>query len=104
MQCFTCERTFMRRSLSSQSLSGTGPLWGRRGCRQELVGFLSSLPGEKHVAIGSVGFVYPIYDSLSSLKSCHVTVANPNKLRLISSSSTKHDRADARILGDLLRT
>ncbi len=71
---------------------------------EELAGFLSSLPGEKHVAIESVGFVYPIYDRLSSLKSCHVTVANPNKLRLISSSSTKHDRADARVLGDLLRT
>jgi len=31
-------------------------------------------------------------------------VANPNKLRLIAESSTKNDRNDARILGDLLRT
>ncbi len=30
--------------------------------------------------------------------------ANENRLQLISRSSTKHDVADARILGDLLRT
>jgi transposase len=70
----------------------------------ELASFLSSLPGEKRVAIESVGFVYPVYDSLSSLQDCRVTVANVNKLQLISRSSTKHDSADARILGDLLRT
>jgi hypothetical protein len=71
---------------------------------KDLAGFLSSLAGEKHVAIESVGFICPIYDELSSLPGCSVTMANPNKLELISKSSTKHDRADARILGDLLRT
>ncbi len=70
----------------------------------ELASFLSSLPGEKRVAMESVGFVYPVYDRLSSLQDCRVTVANVNKLQLISRSSTKHDSADARILGDLLRT
>ena len=70
----------------------------------ELASFLSSLPGEKRVAMESVGFVYPVYDRLSSLQGCSVTVANVNKLQLISRSSTKHDVADARILGDLLRT
>ena len=33
-----------------------------------------------------------------------MTVANVNRLQLISRSTTKHDAADARILGDLLRT
>src|SRR5207244_2525280 len=70
----------------------------------ELAEFLSSLPGQKHIAMESVGFVYPIYDRLSSLQDCTVTVANPNKLQLISRSSTKRDRADARVLGDLLWT
>ena len=70
----------------------------------ELATFLSSLPGEERVAMESVGFVYPVYDYLSSLQGCSVTVANVNKLQLISRSSTKHDVADARILGDLLRT
>jgi transposase len=70
----------------------------------DLASFLSSLPGEKRVAMESVGFVYPVYDRLSSLEDCRVTVANVNKLQLISRSSTKHDSADARILGDLLRT
>jgi transposase len=71
---------------------------------RDLPKFLSSLPGEKHVAIESVGFIHPIYESLSSIKDCAVSVANPNKLRLISQSGTKNDRNDARILGDLLRT
>jgi len=66
--------------------------------------FLSSLPGEKRVAIESVGFIHPIYQKLSSIKDCTVSVANPNKLRLISRSGTKNDHHDARILGDLLRT
>lgn len=40
--------------------------------------FLSSLPGEKRVAIESVGFIHPIYENLSSIKDCTVSVANPN--------------------------
>ncbi len=44
----------------------------------ELAEFLISLPGQKHIAMESVGFVYPIYDRLSSLRDCSVTVANPN--------------------------
>jgi len=71
---------------------------------KDLRRFISSLPGEKRVAIESVGFIHPIYKKLSSIDDCTVSVANPNKLRLISGSSTKNDRNDARILGDLLRT
>jgi transposase len=94
-----------KRSLRSQSSSKTGLLWKRRGSPTgELASFLSSLPGEKRVAMESVGFVYPVYDRLSSLQDCTVAVANVNKLQLISRSSTKHDSVDARILGDLLRT
>jgi transposase len=71
---------------------------------RDLGKFLSSLRGEKRVAIESVGFIHPIYEKLSSIKDCHVSVANPNKLRLISQSGTKNDRNDAKVLGDLLRT
>jgi transposase len=71
---------------------------------KDLRKFLSSLPGEKRVAIEAVGFIHPIYEELSSIPDCSISVANPNKLRLISGSSTKNDRNDARILGDLLRT
>ncbi len=60
----------------------------------DLSKFLSSFPGEKRVAIESVGFIHPIYEKLSSIKDCHVSVANPNKLRLISQSGTKNDRND----------
>jgi hypothetical protein len=51
-----------------------------------LESFVSSLPGEKHVAIESVGFIYPIYDRLSKIPSCHVSVAVPGYVRLISKS------------------
>ncbi len=71
---------------------------------KEISSFLSSLPGEKQVAMESLGFIYPIHEKLSSLKDCTISVANPGKLRLISGSTTKNDRKDAVILGDLLRT
>jgi transposase len=71
---------------------------------KDLGRFLSSLPGEKHVAIESVGFIHPIYEKLSSIRDCTVSVANPSRLRLISQSGTKNDRNDAKVLGDLLRT
>lgn len=69
-----------------------------------LESFISSLPGEKRVAIESVGFIYPIYDRLSRLPSCYVSVADSNNVRLIARSRLKHDKADARVLGELLRT
>jgi transposase len=66
--------------------------------------FIDSLPGEKHVAIESVGFIYPIYDRLLKLRNCDVSVANPSNVNLIAKSKLKHDRADAKVLGELLRT
>jgi len=43
---------------------------------KELGKFLSSLPGEKHVAMESVGFIHPIYEKLSSIKGCTRIDAN----------------------------
>jgi transposase len=71
---------------------------------KELGRFLSSLPGEKRVAVESVGFIHPIYDKLSTIQDCTVSVANPSRLRLISGSGKKNDREDAKTLGELLRT
>jgi len=71
---------------------------------RDLERFISSFPGEKHIAIESVGFIYPIFDSLSKIPSCDVTVANPSSVQLIARSKLKHDRADAKVLGELLRT
>jgi len=59
---------------------------------KDLCKFVSSLPGEKRVAIESVGFIHPIYEKLSSIQDCTVSVANPSRLRLISESGTKNDR------------
>lgn len=71
---------------------------------KEISNLLSSFPGEKQVAMESLGFVYPTHEKLSRLKDCTISVANPGKLRLISGSPTKNDRNDPVILGDLLRT
>jgi transposase len=71
---------------------------------RSLESFVDSLPGEKRVAIESLGFVYPVYDRLSKLPFCRVSVADPNNVRLIAKNRLKHDRADARALGELLRT
>ena len=69
-----------------------------------LESFVGSLPGEKRIAIEAVGFVYPIYDRLAKVPSCRVSVADSNNVRLIAKNRLKHDRADARALGELLRT
>ena len=71
---------------------------------KDLPKFINSLQGEKHVAIESIGFIYPIYDKLRALPMCHVQVANPNRVQLIAKSKTKSDVIDAKVLGDLLRT
>lgn len=71
---------------------------------KSLESYVASLPGEKRIAIETVGFVYPIYDALTKILSCKVSVADPNNVRLIAKNRLKHDRADARALGELLRT
>jgi hypothetical protein len=55
-----------------------------------LTKYLSSINGNKHVAVEAVGFVYPIYDKLND---CTVSVASPS--RLIAKSKLKNDRVDA---------
>jgi transposase len=79
-------------------------LMEKRILTDDLESFIVSLPGEKHVAIESVGFIYPIYDRLSKIPSLHVSVANPSSVSLIAKSKLKHDRADAKVLAELLRT
>jgi transposase len=66
-----------------------------------LTKYLSSINGNKHVAVEAVGFVYPIYDKLND---CTVSVASPSRLQLIAKSKLKNDRVDAIALGELLRT
>lgn len=75
----------------------------RRIRTKRLPRYISSLPGEKHVGLESVGFIYPIYDALVK-EGCDVAVANPNNILLIARTRIKHDRVDARVLGELLRT
>jgi hypothetical protein len=67
-----------------------------------LTKYLSSINGNKHVAVEAVGFVYPMYDKLKMLNDCTVSVASPS--RLIAKSKLKNDKVDAIALGELLRT
>jgi len=72
---------------------------------KDLQSYVHSLPAkEKHLALESLGFIYPLYDKLRQVPGCEVVVANPKRLRQISDSKQKHDRADAKVLGNLLRT
>jgi hypothetical protein len=75
----------------------------RRMKTKGLARFLSSLPGEKHIGMESAGFIYPVFDALTKA-GCDVSVCNPNTIRERAKSKIRHDRLDARTLGDLLRT
>jgi len=70
---------------------------------EKLPEFIASLPGEKHVGLEAIGFIYPIYDALAEA-GCDVAVANPHNIQLIARTRIKHDKVDARVLGELLRT
>ena len=52
-----------------------------------LVGYVHSLPArEKHLALESVGFIYPLYDKLKQIPRLEVAVANPKRVRQVSDS------------------
>ena len=71
---------------------------------KDLQSFVHSLPArEKHLALESVGFIYPLYDKLRQIPRCEVAVANPTTVNLIARSKLKHDKTDAKVLGELLR-
>jgi transposase len=65
--------------------------------------FVSSLPGKKHIGMESVGFIYPVYDSLKDVCD-EIRVANPRRIKQTAETKIKHDKVDARVLGDLLRS
>jgi transposase len=72
---------------------------------RDLQGYVHALPAkEKHLALESLGFIYPLYDKLRQVPGLDVAVANPKRIRQTSDSKQKHDRADAKLLGNLLRT
>jgi hypothetical protein len=77
----------------------------KRILTRDLQSYVHSLPAkEKHLALGSLGFIYPLYDKLKQVPGCDVAVANPKRIRQVSDSKQKHDRADAKLLGNLFRT
>jgi transposase len=72
---------------------------------RDLQSYVHALPAkEKHLALESLGFIYPLYDKLRQVPGLDVAVANPKRIRQTSDSKQKHDRADAKLLGNLIRT
>jgi hypothetical protein len=60
---------------------------------RDLQSYVHSLPAkEKHLALESLGFIYPLYDKLKQIPKCEVAVANPKRLRQVSDSKQKHDK------------
>ena len=49
---------------------------------KDLQSYVHSLPAkEKHLALESLGFIYPLYDKLKQVPGCDVAVANPKRIR-----------------------
>ena len=73
---------------------------------KDLQSFIQSLPArEKHLALESVGFIYPLYDKLRQIPRCEVAVANPKRIEtrfLVQSKNTIG--SDAKALGNQIRT
>jgi len=67
---------------------------------QKLPAYVTSLPGEKRVALEAIGFIYPTHDALAEVAS-DVAVANPHNIQLIAKTRIKHDKVDAKVLGEL---
>ena len=54
------------------------------------------------VAIESTGFWRPAYEMMEEM-GCHVTLANPHKIKVIAEAKIKNDKISAKILTKLLR-
>ncbi len=68
----------------------------------ELIRYLASLPGTKHVVLEACSIWEHFYEAAVST-GVDVTVAHPYKTRVISEASLKSDRVDSFALANLLR-
>jgi len=71
-------------------------------CEKELSTFLAQLDQDCQVVFEASGNSYYLYDLIQPLAG-KVLIANPKKLKAISSARIKTDRIDARILATLLK-
>jgi transposase len=69
---------------------------------QELIEYLTQLPGEKHVALEATT-VWEHYYNAAESTGASVVISNPLKTRLIAETSLKNDRVDSEDLAQLLR-
>jgi transposase len=68
----------------------------------ELLAFLATLPGPKHVAMEPCTIWEPLHDAMASA-GAEVTLANPLRTRLIADATIKTDKVDSEALATLLR-
>jgi len=68
----------------------------------ELITYLNSLSGRKHVVLEACNVWEHFYDAATSTDA-EVTLAHPYRVRLISEASLKSDKVDSASLAELLR-
>jgi transposase len=69
---------------------------------RELIDYLESLPGSKHIALEACSTWQHFYDAAEST-GASVVLSNPLKTRLIAEANLKTDRVDSETLATLLR-
>ena len=68
----------------------------------ELVAYLGSIPGSKHIALEACVVWEHVYDAAAST-GAQVILAHPKKTRLIAEAAIKTDKYDSRALAELMR-
>jgi transposase len=68
----------------------------------ELIRYLGSVPGTKHVVSEACSVWEHLYEAAVST-GAEVTLSHPYKTRIISEASLKSDRVDSQVLANLLR-
>ena len=94
-----------RKSVVATALSPDGETVGHTKLGpspRELIDYLETLPGSKHVVMEPCTIWEPLHDALVASGS-QVTLANPLRTRLIADATIKTDKVDSEALATLLR-
>ncbi|MCI4348931.1 MAG: IS110 family transposase [Thermoplasmata archaeon] len=104
------QKTFVGLDVHKNSVVATAvDPWGKRidqstfgSSDEELVAYLRSLPGEKHVVL-EASTVWEHYFDAAAGTGARVVLSHPLKTRLIAETSLKSDKVDSEALATLLR-
>lgn len=110
MESTSCEETFVgldvhRKSVVATAVDGVGQRLSQvklSSSTDELVKYLRTLPGRKHVALEAGSTWGTVFDAATSV-GASVVLSNPLRTRLIAEASLKTDHVDSAALATLLR-